>query len=180
MKKRLQRLGYQTHNYGYRSVRGTLTDHAQQLQTRLRQLAEEHSVVHVVAHSMGAIVTRLALSDVSITGRLVLIAPPNRGAPLASAVGPLLRPILPIVDQLSSRPSSFVNQLTGPSDLDIGVIAGKLDLIVPTSCTPLANQTDHLRLWSSHNVMLFQPRVVRLVHHFLQNGKFRMGGRSSC
>ena len=55
MKKRLQRLGYQTHNYGYRSVRGTLTDHAQQLQTRLA-LSDEAippTLVYEVVHIRG-------------------------------------------------------------------------------------------------------------------------------
>jgi len=172
LEKRLQRIGYLTHNWGYPSLSGRLDHHARCLRQIIDERLESGSRVHVVAHSMGSIVTRLALSLGDNSGRAVLIAPPNRGSPVARFLAPLMPSFCPVVDELSSHPNSFVNRLPPCGNVEIGCIAARFDLLVPPSCTELDGQADRVCLTATHNSLVFQRRTARLVHAFLSTGRF--------
>ncbi|HTN75926.1 MAG TPA: alpha/beta fold hydrolase [Pirellulaceae bacterium] len=174
--KRLEQGGYDVHNWGYPSTRGSIEDHSGQLAAAMRESAADPSVrtVHVVAHSMGSIVTRHALSQFrpENLGRVVLLGPPNHGSPWATVFGPLLRPLCRPVDQLAGRVGSFVNEL-GPFDtVDFGVIAATRDLLVPLKSTHLAGQRDHREVACFHSMLLFREDVAQLVRNFLAHGTF--------
>src|SRR5262245_54902164 len=68
-------------NWGYPSLWSRLERHAQKLAALLRQIDVDnsHDRIHLVAHSMGAIVGRMALADYMPArfGRFVMISPPN-------------------------------------------------------------------------------------------------------
>jgi pimeloyl-ACP methyl ester carboxylesterase len=146
----------------------------------LKQLADRCDLLHVVAHSMGAIVVRLAMRGERLPhlGRLVLIAPPNRGTPVARLFGPLLRPVCPAVAELSNSADSFVNQIGACDGLQVGVIAARYDLTVPRSSTLLDGQTDHICLAGTHNSLLFQQTTAAQVHAFLSTGRFNAGPKA--
>ena len=109
LQRRIQRVGYQTVRWKYFSLQGSLERHARRLRLDIDQLTERFPFVHLVGHSMGCIVVRLALSypPAPRVGRVVLIAPPNCGVPLATTFSPLFRPFCSAVcEPLTSRIAS--------------------------------------------------------------------------
>lgn len=168
---RLRKLGYSTETFSYNSLVGSIEKHASRLNTSLRDREGEY---HIVAHSMGGIVTRVAINQGLPTGlgRVVLIAPPNQGSPIARLLSPVFHPVCPAMTQLSSAPGSFVQTLAHPVELDLGIISAKYDVMVPHSKTVLDKARDHKLIAGSHNSLLFQSDVARYVDCFLQNGSF--------
>ena len=172
--RRMRDAGYTTCGWGYPSYLGSLRRHASRLRPELERVCSEYEVVHIVAHSMGTIVLRLALEAGPLPnlGRVVLMAPPIRGTPMARFAGPLFRPFCKGISELSDAPTSLVHQIEPAQELDLGIIAARLDWIVPASRTPLPEQRDHICLLSTHNSMLFLPGGARQVIEYLQNGRF--------
>ncbi len=81
LRLRLQWAGYQVDDHYY-DWRKSIDDLGQELATRIGQLKqrEPNRKICVVAHSMGGLVTRAALSHGADIHRLVMIATPNRGS----------------------------------------------------------------------------------------------------
>ncbi len=171
----IERHGFPTHSWGYPSFYGSLKRHAARLRPVLEQICAEHHRVHVVAHSMGSIVFRLALQygPLPSLGRVVLMAPPNQGTPTARIISPLFCLFCAGINELSDNPASLVHGITSPQTMEVGIIAGQYDWIVPKSRTALPAQQDHICLRSTHNTMLVQPGVARQVAEFLESGRFR-------
>ncbi|HIF31273.1 MAG: alpha/beta fold hydrolase, partial [Pirellulaceae bacterium] len=170
----LQRRGYSTRNWGYPSLSGSLDRHARRLRTLLEESTRLGNEVHLVGHSMGAIISRLALSYGPLPGlgRVVLIAPPNHGSPVAKLLSFVLRGLCPVLGELSNRSESNVNQIGPVHGVSVGIIGARFDLLVPLASTLLDGQTDHICLTATHNSLLFQQRTVRNVDAFLSTGRF--------
>ena len=120
---------------------------------------DEDTVVerlHFVGHSMGAIVVRRALTIAQPrkVGRVVLLAPPNRGVRLADLAVRLFgrRPVA--ATELCSHPDSYVNRLARAPDLGCGVIAESWDHAISLASTHLPGQRNHLVLRSLHTLPL--------------------------
>lgn len=86
----LARHGLDARAFGYPTRRQSLEDHAAQLELEIREWLGERrpSVIGLLTHSMGGLVARALLARPSISElaprqRLVMLAPPNRGAVLA-------------------------------------------------------------------------------------------------
>ncbi len=89
----LARAGFAPHRFGYPTRRGTLADHGARLSAFLEARglwAPSDVPLGIVTHSMGALVARAFLARASRDRplprpvRLVMLAPPNRGARLAA------------------------------------------------------------------------------------------------
>lgn len=174
--RRLSQAGYETINWSYPSLRYTIEEHSQKLHELLGSLDARPDVrrIHLVTYSMGSIITRHALEmgRPAKLGRIVMIAPPNRGSFWAALVGPRLRGCIRIIDQLAARPGSFVNELPQPENMEIGVIAARQDLLVGCANTHLPAQTDHIVLPGLHSTIVLQRNAAQAVLQFLAAGRF--------
>ena len=162
-------------NWGYSSLWSPIEDHGKQLAALLKRLDEEAmGPVHLVTHSMGGIISRLALGEYQPRrlGRFVMIAPPNRGSHVASLLAPYLGRICPPLVQLADLENSFVCSLPLPKVPDLGIIAADTDYLVCERSTRLGCETDHITLPGLHSSLLWKTETARQVTHFLQNGRF--------
>lgn len=175
---RLKRAGFATFNWGYPSICGGIEQHAGALRRKVEQLASDPAIdkIHVVGHSMGSIITRQVLHEglpaAEKFGRVVMLAPPNHGSPVARWLEGWLSPICKPLAQLSDRPDSFVNRLPAPQGVHFGVIAAAGDLMVPRASTPLDGQEDYRLLPGMHSELPWRRDAARLVASFLRHGCF--------
>jgi pimeloyl-ACP methyl ester carboxylesterase len=172
---RLQRAGYLTHNWGYRSLRASIDKHAEDFANYLHAI--DHSLTgqfHIVTHSMGSIVTRCVLQqhEFEHLGRIVMLCPPNRGSHMARRVSTVLRGSLGSLDQISDRPGSFVNQLPLETGKQIGIVVASGDRVVRAQATQLPDAIDTVTVPGMHNSVLFKQSVVNLCVNFIETGKF--------
>lgn len=174
----LSQAAYGVVNWGYRSLSDSIAAHAERLARFVETLDADGQIerLHFVTHSMGGIILRCALQlhTPARCGRIVLLAPPNRGSRLAALpLGPLRR-VFPQAEDLSSQAGSLVSALPEPSGIDVGVIAASHDFVVEVAATHLACQRDHLVLPSSHQQLPSRPATARHVLAFLAAGSFRV------
>jgi pimeloyl-ACP methyl ester carboxylesterase len=162
-------------NWGYSSLWSPIEGHAQRLAALIKGLEERAERVHVVAHSMGGIITRLALAEFQPRrlGRLVMVAPPNRGSHVATWLAPWLGRICPPLVQLADSQDSLVCRLPLPQVSELGVIAAATDFLVREPSTRLGCETDHITLPGLHSSLLWRRETAEQVQHFLEHGRFR-------
>jgi pimeloyl-ACP methyl ester carboxylesterase len=180
LRRALGRQGFRALSFRYGSLRGSIETHAARLAAKAMELDTDASVerLHLVGHSMGAIVVRSALLKARPRklGRVVLLAPPNRGARLADLALRLFGRRITAAIELCSHPDSYVNRLPGPGDIDCGVIAAAWDHAVSLAATHLPGERDHLVLRGLHTLP-FHRHAPAQVGHFLREGRFRREAR---
>lgn len=172
--KRLRAQGFQTHLWEYASLQADIATHATFLAQFINELAPQVAKLHIVAHSMGCIVTRAALEQVDTTqlSRVVFLAPPNHGSPVARWCEPLAGAQLAPARELADSRQSFVNGLSPNCLCETGILAARFDWLVPKTSAPLLQVQDFKTLNHTHNSLLFSRRVSRQVGHFLRYGFF--------
>ncbi|MEA4863209.1 MAG: esterase/lipase family protein [Victivallaceae bacterium] len=177
--------GYRAICYDYATTRGDYFHHAARFKRFLQRLLRDNpgSRINIVTHSMGGILTRLALADKTDPlpperfNRIVMLAPPHRGSPQArrytdlmpALTGMLVRPLR----DLSDAPESSIHLLPWPEGYTVGVIAGTYDKSVKLDSAPFEGQSEFLELPCGHSFMMFNPEVHAETLHFLKNGCFR-------
>jgi len=147
--------------------------------------------IHVVAHSMGAILVRFYLqhNDVALLGRVVLLSPPNHGTKLVDVFSwsALFRKINgPAGMALGAGPDGFVQSLV-PPDYEVGVlmstksinpvasvfITGKDDGRVSIESAKLQGMKDFMLIACNHHVIMKKKATIQQVVRFLKSGAFR-------
>jgi pimeloyl-ACP methyl ester carboxylesterase len=112
LRRAFERAGFRVVNWRYGSLRGSIETHAARLAAKAKELDDEAGIerLHFVGHSMGAIVVRraLAMARPRKLGRVVLLAPPNRGARLADLGLKVFGQRLTAATELCSHPDSYV------------------------------------------------------------------------
>lgn len=162
--------------WGYSSLWSRIERHGHALAESLRQMDDRQSGrVHLVTHSLGGIISRLALAEYSPRrlGRVLMLAPPNRGSRMATRAAPYLGRFFPPIAQLCDSSDSFVCTLQPPSSTEVGIIAASHDVLVREESTHLAGETDHITLPGLHVSLLWSRTTAEQVRHFLENGRFR-------
>ena len=184
----LNRKGFVVTTFGYPSWWWSIEHHANRFRDMLEQLEEDPDVksFDIVAYSMGSLVTRQAiLSDshfesppsesssqpFSKLSPVVLLGPSNQGSPSARRLAAVL-PFCKTLRQISDRPDSLVRNLPQPSGVEIGIITGQYDFVIPQRNSHLATEKDHISIFSGHNGLLVRPSVLRQVAEFLSHGRF--------
>ncbi|MCM2257016.1 MAG: alpha/beta fold hydrolase [Vicinamibacteria bacterium] len=186
LRARVARAGFGTCRFHYRSTALPLVDHS----ARLAAFVRARGRVHVVAHSMGGLVTLGMLrdhGDVEL-GRVVLLGSPVRGSAVAArasertwlrrALGAAAEGALvarePVDWRVEHQPSVGVIAGTRPIGLGrwIGGLDGPNDGAVSVAETRLDGAADQLELRHSHAAMLLSRRLAREVIAFLRTGRF--------
>ncbi len=189
--RRIMNAGYTIHNIGYPSRKKSVEELAAGLASQVEACCNTPgSTLHFVTHSMGGIVLRALLADSrpENLGRVVMLAPPNRGTELVDelekseffrwAAGPAAQ-------QLGTGEASVAVKL-GPADFEVGVITGdrshnpigsrmipgKDDGTVGVESAKLEGMADFLIVDENHNRILRSQPVAREVVFFLRNGRF--------
>jgi len=184
--------GFKVHAFTYGSMRrrpGELTD---RIDREVAACCGESPRVHFVTHSLGGILVRAYLSERRLPnmGRVVMLAPPNKGSELVDAANgsSLLRAILgPTGIQLGTGPDSLPNRLPPPW-YPVGIIAGIDDMnpiggrfvpdpsdgTVSVASTRLDGMTDFITVRRSHTFIMRSAEVSDYVIRFLRTGRFRM------
>jgi pimeloyl-ACP methyl ester carboxylesterase len=168
--------GYAPEPWDYPSRSARFEEHGAKLALELARLDADPGVarIHLVSHSLGGIVARHALSLglPRKLGRLVMLAPPNRGSRLARLLAPVFGAIVKPLAQLSDAPGSDVNRLAALRGVDIGVIAALRDGKVRVADTHLEGQADHLVVPGFHTFIMNRADVHDAVLAFLRSGRF--------
>lgn len=172
--KRLRACGFRVIPWNYASLFTKIDVHAAKLHSFLATQSAEPRI-HIVAHSMGSIVTRAALARAPVPnlGRVVLLAPPNAGSPVARFASIFVGGLITPTRELADRPSSFVNRLRSNDTTEVGIIAARYDFLVPLKNTHLLHESMHVTLNATHNSLLFSRLTCQHIVSFLRLGLMR-------
>lgn len=148
----------------------------------------------VVTHSLGGIVLRWAAShhDLPRLRRVVMIAPPNRGAAIADILSKRLGPLFPLIYGQTGlqlrRGLRGLAEGAGLPSAQIGVIAGGVgspkgfnrfipgdnDFTVAVEETVLSGMKDFVLVQHRHSPMLWARDTAEYTLRFLRTGRFRI------
>lgn len=194
--KRLAEAGFEVTNLDYPSTSKGPEELTRMIDRVIEQCCvDESSPVHFVAHSLGGILVRAYLAErrPANLGRVVMLAPPNRGSEIVDLLGDtwLFEKIFgPTATQLGTSQESLPNRI-GPPTYELGVIAGNKvlnplgawllsgqhDGTVSIDSAKLEGMSSFLVLPENHSFIMNDPEVAAEVIHFLRNGRFK--GESS-
>jgi pimeloyl-ACP methyl ester carboxylesterase len=181
---RLRRQGWRAETFTYRSLWEQPEAVAERLRTRLLELGAPR--VHLVGHSLGGLVLRLALAEWQSmpNGRVVTLGTPHAGCHTTRSMAE--RGLERLVGRAASALLSELPPWCGQREL--GSIAGTVgmglgrafpglaspnDGSVAVQETLLPGMSDHICLPVSHSSMLISPLVATQCHTFLKCGRFR-------
>jgi len=182
--------GYQVHNIGYHSTRLSIEQATEQCLGKTLNAISKADTIHIVTHSLGAIVLRFYLSQNTMTnlGRVVMLAPPNQGSEVVDRLRHwwLFRWFNgPAGLQLGTDSASLPRQLP-MADFELGIIAGNktinlwLSTLLPSpndgkvsvKSTRLEGMCEHITLPVTHPFIMRNKEVIALTLRFLQQGSF--------
>lgn len=192
LERQLLDAGYRVWNDGYESTAFPIPELSERaIGSGLRTCREAPADnIHFVTHSLGGILVRQYLQSREIRelGRIVMLAPPNRGSEVVDALkqfswfGELLGPA---ATALGTDADSLPNRLR-PIPGEIGIIAGNTtsdpwfspmipgedDGKVSVARTRLAEMQDFLVVDAGHTFIMRNPTVIDQVLRFLRQGHF--------
>lgn len=175
--------GFDVALFDYCTFRSGIRRHAEDFLLRFRELAAERldaRNIRVLTHSMGGLVFRAAMNAMTEEerariGRVVMLAPPNRGSrwgSLACALG--LRRLLPALADMATFPSAFVHGIPPmPTSRPTGIVRARRDgkvhaaSVVPRDFPYVLTELD-----GGHNDLLKSSRAFDAARRFFDAGAF--------
>ncbi len=189
---RLAKEGYDVYVYDYQTRRYGIREHGAHFLQALDEIAGKAKPapgsLHIVTHSLGGILARVALSSLegaadgsllhlkpSSIGRTVMMAPPNKGSDTAKRIvkalpwaGRFAKPL----PELSSAPEAEIHSIPIPKSFEIGIIAGNCDMEVALPYTELKGAKARKVLLCDHTFMPYYSHVYKELSSFLKTGSF--------
>ncbi len=172
--------GYPVRIYDYRTTRKGIAAHGHTFAQYLRTIPKEEMLA-IVTHSMGGLLTRVALCELEGTsqaeriGRIVMLAPPHSGSQMAEDVARKFPPskymVRPLAE-LSNLSSAACRALPFPQGYEIGIIAGDCDGKVSVESTKLPGMSDHIVIHARHVYIMFLNESRKQILAFLETGRF--------
>jgi uncharacterized alpha/beta hydrolase family protein len=192
IRKSIDDKGFVNEIYTYQSLVNDVDSVGQNLFEKIR--SENYDSISFVTHSMGALVVRSLYEHIdSLTvfpfiHRIVMIAPPNNGSPVADffAQFSFVKQIVgPNVNNLTTNPVTGAGKYPLPT-CEVGLIAGSYagkkgfnifikgdndGVLIPEN-TKMGIEQDVAFVKSWHVGLLFNKKVIKLVMTFLDKGRF--------
>ncbi|TWT59045.1 Alpha/beta hydrolase family protein [Thalassoglobus neptunius] len=128
----------------------------------------------LVGHSLGGVLSRtICLTNrFERLRRVVMLAPPNRGSHVASRIGPWVRRLVPVIDDIADREDSSVNQRSLKMTVPTGIIGADPDFVVRDEALHLEDESDFISLPGPHSALIFRQAAFEQTVHFLERGRF--------
>nr|WP_231951063.1 alpha/beta hydrolase [Legionella waltersii] len=181
LKSFLESQGYEVLYYKYPSTKYSIHEHGDHLSQYVQTIMHDNPgvTIHFVTHSLGGIIVREALPNLSKSqmghiGYLVMLAPPNQGsmgAKFAVKLFPFVNYFIKPLAELSSDQAAYVHKVPVPQ-IPMGIIAGRYDSKVPPEYTRLAGQQSPVIIDATHTFIMNKYRTKKLIVYFLKHGKF--------
>ena len=177
---------YDVYNIGYNSLKYPIEILVEKyLLETVNELNIKNQKINFVTHSMGGILVRYLFKNYQINnpGRVVMLAPPNKGSELASV---FYKVHGPACAQIMKDRNSFVNNL-GDLNFECGIIAGRRnyyfflgkyfqgkthDGIVSVNSARIKGQKSFLEVDKGHTLIMYSDDVIKKIENFLEKGKF--------
>ena len=183
---RLRSQGFDTQLFGYYSLLQDTDD----VVSRLADAISEQPGTHVVAHSLGGLLTLRAAERIGIseTGRIVCLGSPLAGSLAATSIVNRIPAGASIVGHNRALLAAGIDHI--PAGLQVGAIAGCVPrglggVIAHFACehdgtvgipeTRVPGLADHWVVHASHSGLLFSDAAVRQSARFLREGRFEHG-----
>lgn len=187
MGRALRKAGFEVRNFGYRSLRRSITQIASDLHDYLLREKLADQPLGFVTHSLGGLVVRQLLASYSDSHRIlrvVMLGPPNQGAAFARLVaqvpgvarilGPAFRDIA--AGRLPQHgPTPEIGVIAGGSGTRgySPFISGDNDGIVTLDETELPGMKERVVVPGLHSFLMYRSEVQELTIRFLQTGSFQ-------
>ena len=192
IQKRIDKKGFNSEIYSYPSLTKDVDSVGISLFKKIQ--SENYDTVSFVTHSMGALVVRSlyehidSLSKFPFIHRIVMIAPPNNGSPVADffAQFSFVKHIIgPNINNITTNPNSGAGKYPIPT-CEVGLIAGSFakergfnvfvkgdnDGVLRPEQTKMGIEKDVAFIKSWHVGLLYNKTVIKYVNSFLSEGKF--------
>jgi triacylglycerol lipase len=188
----LREAGYTVRNFDYPSTEMPPDELVALLGEEVRLCcASKPGRLHFVTHSLGGILVRALLEEQrpGNLGRVVMLAPPNRGSEIIDSMGEngLFEAAMgPTAARLGTDSGSFPNSI-GPPSYEVGIVAGSQSInpvgsallpgpddgAVTIERTRLEGASDFVLIPATHTFIMQNEVAIEQVLHFLRNGRFR-------
>lgn len=190
----LKLANFETRIFKYHSLTKDIKAVANELAISIR--GENVDTIYFITHSMGALVVRALYEQIDnynklpIIKRMVTIAPPNNGSPVADYLMQfqIVRDLAgPNINYLTTKKFDNNKQNLAFANCEIGLIAGSFGnergvnifikrdndgVLIPTQ-TLTGREKDVLFVKQSHVGILFNKEVAIQCIHFLKKGNFK-------
>ncbi|MDI1254329.1 alpha/beta hydrolase [Thermomonas sp.] len=180
---RLRGQGFDTELFGYYS----LLQDTDEIIARLAGALQEHPGSHVVAHSLGGLLSLRAAEQVGVEniGRIVCLGSPLAGSQAAASIVSKIPAGATLVGHNRALLAAGIGQI--PAGLQVGAVAGCVPrglggVVAHFACehdgtvaipeTRVPGLTDHVVVHASHTGLLFSDAAAHRTTEFLREGRF--------
>lgn len=176
----LARDNYRVVNVGYPSRSATISELSQiALADTIADIRSKDATadIHIVTHSLGGILTRYYLTEMSSTSitSVVMLAPPHQGSAMADTWSSHTfgRWILgPAISELRTDTESTVRTLSPDMPVPVGIIVGAKDHKVSVENAFLTTSTPTIIFPYRHTFIMYTQNTIDAILTFLKTNSF--------